>query len=436
MFILLFIIYLIIFILGLNLFKTRLNPITAFTGGFLACIFFCLANYSKWEMESFHFNTFCIMCFGGITFVLGCLWVQLKFRWRMQPNTDNLYRVFEVKNIYILIYLVYVIVIIWYSFNYLINVTGADNISQAAFINYHSGFVEGDNSQFQLPLLPRLLKSIVVYLNYYFLFILANKLVHKEPLKNELLLIAICFVSSFAGLTSGSRGSLFEPLLYFLCVYVCLKCKNSKRKNHIKLKKLLLGLFGVLFFLYLFFMSGSLFGRDTGDEDIIDYMSAYVGAQPKNLDLFMNEYHKPNMHPGAYTFSGIFSNFIEIKPVYEMSMPRWVNGYSLGNVYTGFSTYFYDFGVVGTIIFLFFIGIFFQVLYVKSLRSTGLRKRYFIFSIFFYAYFLQGLILNFFGERVCRLFSPLTLKCIIVIYIFDVVIRHITGCRLSENRIK
>lgn len=432
MFFLLFFVYLIVFIIGLNIFRTRLNPVTAFTIGFVACMCVCLINYDKWDMERFHFNTFCLLCFGCLSFVLGCIWFQLYYKGG-NVIIDKSYRVFNINKSFLLIYLLFVVVIVSYSFSYLISVTGAENISQAAFINYHAGFVEGDNNLYQLPLVPRLLKSIVIYLNYYFLFILANKIVHKEPLREMLLLMLICIVSSMSNLTTGSRGSIFEPILYFLIVYLCLKNKKEVKNNIGKIKKIIFSIFVSSFILFIFFKSGSLAGRDTSDSDFVEYMSGYVGAQPKNLDLFINEYHMPNNTPGGYTFGGIFSSFIDIKPVFEMSMPRDVNGHSLGNVYSGFSSYYYDFGIFGSIIFCFFLGIFFQFLYVNTFDDTRLNKRYFLFSIFFYAYFLQGLILNFFGERVCRLFSPLTLKCIIVIFVFDYLIRHITKCQICNK---
>lgn len=430
MFILLFLIYLIVFFVGLNIFRTRLNPITAFTVGFVGSMCVCLANYDKWGIDSFHINTFCILFFGCVGFLLGCFWVQNKYG-KGDMGVDNSYRAFEINKIYLWGYLLFVIAIVIYSFKYLIDVTGADDLSQAAFINYHSGFVEGDSSQYQLPLIPRLLKSSVLYLNFYFLFILANKMVHKEPLMKNLDLLAICAVSSLGGITTGSRGSLFEPILYFFCVYLCLRNREGNHKgNKRNIRKLLYVVLGGLGALFLFFKAGTLFGRETTDSDFMDYMSGYVGAQPKNLDLFMNEYHKPNPLPGSYTFSTLLSSFVEIKPVYEMSMPRWANGFSLGNVYSGFAVYYYDFGIVGTFFFLFFLGIFFQFLYVWSLKGKGLQKRYFLFKIFLYAYFLQGLIFNFFGERVCRLISPLTLKCIIVVYVFDILVRRFTKCRV------
>lgn len=420
------------FLFGLHLFKTRLNPITAFTVGFVACMSVCLANYSKWGMDKLHFNTFCLMCFGCISFSLGCLLVQFK-KSKEQIEINNSYRVFELQSGYLLAYLLFVVVIVLYSFKYLIDVTGADDISHAAYINYYSAFVEGDNSQFQLPLVPRLLKSSVIYFNYYFLFILANKLVNKEPIGKVIILIAICLVSSFGGLTTGSRGSLFEPILYFFIVYQCLRSKKSGIKsNKKKIKKIILIVLGVVVFLLLFFKVGTLFGRDTTDSDFLEYMSAYVGAQPKNLDLFMNEYHMPNQYPGAYTFGNVSSIIMEIKPVYEMSLTREVNGVNLGNVYSGFVSYYYDFGIVGSTLFLFILGIIFQLLYIKALKCSGLRKKYFVFSIFLYAYFLQGLILNFFGERVCRLISPVTLKCIISIFIFDFLVRRFTKSHIKS----
>lgn len=435
MFILLFFVYLIVFILGLNVFRTRLNPITAFTVGFVASMCVCLANYDKWDMDRFHFNTFCLMCFGCLSFVLGCFWVQLVYGKR-HVIIDSSYCVFKLKKIFLLAYLLFVIVIVLYSFRYLINATGADDITQAAFINYHSEFVEGDNSQYQLPFVPRILKSIVIYLNFYFLFIIANKLVNKEPIRDVLLLIVICVVSSMGNLTTGSRGSIFEPVLYFIILCICLKNrKKNNKKKKLNIKRLFFIVFISTLVLFLFYKSGSLTGRDTSDSDFFEYMHSYVGAQPKNLDLFVNEYHKPNNFPGAYTFEYIFSSFIDVKPVFEMSMKRQVNGHSLGNVYSGFSTYYYDFGIVGSIIFCFLLGVFFQFLYVGSLKTAKLNKRYFLFRLFFYAYFLQGLILNFFGERVCRLFSPLTLKCIIVIFVFDYLIRRFTKCGISNKRV-
>ena len=433
MFFLLFLCYLIVFVLGLNSFRTRLNPVTASTVGFVACMCVCFANYSKWKMDDFHLNTFLILFFGSIGFAVGCLLVHLKYR-KVHFAVDNYYRTFEVKNRYLFFYLIFVVAILLSSFKYLIDVTGADNISQAAFINYHAHFFEDDNTQYQLPLVLRLLKSNVMYLNYYFMFILANKLVYKEPIKRYYVILLICIVSSFAGLTSGSRGSLFEPIIYFYIVYSFLKNKKDgfkvgKKYNINNIVKLVVG---GGFFIFLFVQAGSLFGRDTSEDDIQGYIYAYVGAQPKNLDLFMNEYHKPNTLPGSCTFGNLFSLFTNTKPLYELHSMRYVNGFGLGNVYTGYANYYYDFGVIGTIILLFFLGVFFQYLYIKSMRSDGLQKDYFLFSIFLYAYFMQGLILNFFGERVCLLFSPLTLKCIVVIYLFDYFVSHYTKYHITR----
>ena len=419
-------VYFLVFIYGIKGFRCILNPITLFAIGLLLSMIVCIANYNEWDLKSFHLNTFSILLFSAISFVIGCLFIHYRYK-RIKGTKDLSYLNFSLSKKWLIVYLIFSSAVVLYSFKYLIGTTGATNISEAAYINYRSNFVEGDSSLYMLPMIPRLLKSTVFYLNFYFCFILANKLANGEPLKNTILLILICIVSTLGGLTTGSRGSVFETVIYFIILYVFFKSRMNGFRNKINLKQLLKASILCLLFLFLFFKSGTLVGRDTSEnDDILSYLSAYVGAQPKNLDLFMNESHFVHNIPGSHTFKYIYSIFVPIEPVYELSMFRFVNEYPLGNVYTGFANYYLDFGILGTIVFCFFLGAFFQYLFECSIKKTDLKKQYFSFKVFLYAYFAVGLLLNFFGERIGNLVSPNTLKCIVTIFVFDFIVRKFT----------
>ncbi|KLD60505.1 hypothetical protein WP50_09840 [Lactiplantibacillus plantarum] len=102
-----------------------------------------------------------------------------------------------------------------------------------------------------------------------------------------------------------------------------------------------------------------LLGREVGSFSKANYLAIYFGAEIKNLDTFIQAGQfpiRPHGTFGAQTFlefNRTFGKFFGSNATVILDLPfQNINGLSLGNVYTTFYAFLYDFGYRGVLLIL------------------------------------------------------------------------------------
>jgi oligosaccharide repeat unit polymerase len=147
-----------------------------------------------------------------------------------------------------------------------------------------------------------------------------------------------------------------------------------------------------------------LLGRTSSiRENLFDYLAKYSGAQIKNLDIFLQEQTSNKSviwgKNSFYTLIQWLGPYIGITDNnYNLDLPfRAVNGYGLGNVYTTFYAYIYDFGYNGMLILVGIMAVVSQYFYEKCKHtfSNGYPR----LSEMIYGLIAGALVLSFFSNK-------------------------------------
>ena len=417
-----------VFLVGLSKFKTLFNPTTAFSAGFLASACICYAFYEDLDLYDFHEVTFEIIAYGLISFLIACLIAKRYYRGKPVRRYDHSLN-FNLPRVFLWFYLLFELVTIIIEALVAMSLTGASdpftasNIMQDNFIN---------DSNMKMPTIPLNLAFIVSNLNYYFIFIFAKKVSYKEDWKRYKIIIFIIIVGTLSSFFTGSRGNVIYPIIYFFIIKGIFKSTKNIKKEHLTLKKIFSISLASLIGVYLFVLSASAIGRDISDFDPVEYIAAYAGGEIKNLDMFVGEEKPTNKYPGAYTFSGISVYFVDKLP--KIRTHRAIGAFYTGNVYTAFQNYYFDFGIIGSCVLCFIMGLFTQSLYEKYQRNLDIRNKYFHFGLHIYAYTMLGVVFSFFSEKVYLLLVWGTFKGLIIIWLFDRLVRNLSRKQYIINQ--
>ncbi|HFI0346423.1 TPA: O-antigen polymerase, partial [Streptococcus suis] len=234
------------------------------------------------------------------------------------------------------------------------------------------------------------------------------------------------------------RSPIFRLITYMVFIFYILTLKNGYSRFQMKvvIKRIISIAIAVL---VLFFVSLSMFGR-TNNYNNFHYLFIYLGAPLYNLDVFIQTHSFPIVQEyfGQQSFQSLY-NYILPKigqETYSLILPyvQYSSVYGLGNVYTTFYQFLYDFGYLGLIILTIGISGFYTTSY-KNLLNFNKWNSNFSILLFIYAYLFNDLIMLIFSNRFYEtILSVNTLK----IFIFTFIIKSLlfdNGINIWKYRI-
>ena len=151
--------------------------------------------------------------------------------------------------------------------------------------------------------------------------------------------------------------------------------------------------------------------------------------------MFLQEDHSKNNEIwGSQTFVSIIRwlgpKFGIENYYYQLDLPfRRINGFSLGNVYTTFYPYIYDFGYLGEICLVVLMAIIVQCVY-EICKRTKLKNSPSI-PILLYGYMYSSIVLSFFSNKFYE--NTFTRNALIVIPV-SWIVYEIFFCKIVFNK--
>jgi oligosaccharide repeat unit polymerase len=148
-----------------------------------------------------------------------------------------------------------------------------------------------------------------------------------------------------------------------------------------------------------------------------------MGAEIKNLDIYLENPFEGNQMAGSQTFGVILSwisKRLHLGWNVETVLPfQKVGGISLGNVYKVFYAYIYDFGYVGAAILTMVFAVLVQLIYEYA---TLERKRKINFRIILNSYVLSLVVFSFFWRTLlCSCFEYFFYQVYSALEVYDLV---------------
>lgn len=382
-----------------------LSPDFIFTLSFILLVSGAIPYQKLWNLD-LHYNTFLVIVLGILEFYIVGLFIRKSVNKNINIKKLEYCNVERYKDILFLIILI--VVNILYINNIIKIVNGSlGNFSQISnYIATYNNLSKFTNQTVQLSSIISNMKIVVKAGSYWYLYVLINNYIVTNKFdKTKLVIVIVYFIST---ILSGGRNGAFDMLLATIFLFIFLKSRNNGILPKINFKLVRnIGILAILF-LYLFTNSmTTLIGRNMEDynNNKLYYLSIYCGAELKNLDSFLQEkenYKKKTEIWGGQTFFQL--NNIRNKlstnkyEPYQLDLPfRTVNGLDLGNVYTTFYAYIYDFGYWGEFFCVLIMAIISQLIYEKSKKVALLDKPR--ISILIYSYMFSSLLLSFFSNK-------------------------------------
>lgn len=370
-------------------------PILLSIGLFVAC-FVCTIYFRDWEMEKFSMVT--TLCIGGGTliFTLTCILLQTnKGGSSVQKTTQTLNRK---RATYFLIFCLVLAVWLFYQKrNFYMSRIGGASLSE---VLYAVRLADVDDKFLQLPQTIKRIDLIRELTSIFAYVIIAYSVIRKWGKKYYILGGAYLFFMVYNGMLTGAKGNMFMPLIRFGLLFLYIFYQT---KGRIKLNTKLIIQGSVLVMVLLGSLKGvsDLLGRHTDDRSSSDLIAEYIGAEIKNMDLFVQGLspNTPSHNFLGYTLSGIYQE-LEINNPASYNY-NFVGTHSLGNVYTLFYPYYQDFGVVGCLILPVIMAIVCMVFYnwaVVSLR----KKSLFPLGMMYYSVLSYGITMAFFDAYLLK----------------------------------
>lgn len=388
--------------------KEILSPSVIFTFSFGFCSFWACLYSEEWNLDLMSKHTYWVILLGVIYFCVISFIVQFIFVAKYGNRYKN--EEVEIKEIYVnttikILCLVFCIITLFLRLNFIIKVTQGSwmNISKAmANYDYMSKFTD------VFIVVPKYVGISLLLLNamcYWFMYILVNNFIASRSLDKTILSIEIvCIITK---LSNGGRGGAVNLILSIIAmIYILLKKKGAFKKSiKLKLRTKLIIIAIPLVFLYSFPKLAVIMGRNIKG-DAMYYLAIYCGAEIKNLDIFIKEKdttiasdsNKRNCQTFNNLINWIGPKFGFLEHNYKLDLPfRRVNGYNLGNVYTTFYPYIYDFGYQGIVPCIGLMASILQFVY-EHCRRARLKNKLSIW-ILVYCYMFSSIVLSFFSNK-------------------------------------
>lgn len=273
--------------------------------------------------------------------------------------------------------------------------------------------------------------TALAYLYLYIMIINAvqKRLSPKKIIVNIMPVVMFCVCS----ILTGGRNPLIQLLVAAFMMYYLLVKKfrgyNIKFNRKFTLKLLVI----VVITLILFSNMRFLVGR-TNTLNTVDYLAMYIGAPIKLFDMFVQN-PPPKVHElfgqetfvNLWTWFGTFTHDSHMTGLIMNKEFRAFNGLQLGNVYTAFREYYFDFGIAGVVILPFIHSVFFTTFYQKINRNrNNWKKNAFDLQVILYSYLSVALAYYSIDDRLFQKFlSRGTFRELIFLVVFAILLPKI-----------
>lgn len=402
-----------------------LSPAMIFTASFAVSCFWALLYKEKWNLY-LHWNTFLVIFLGVLGFSIVCFIVNSFYNNMVSIDEDGFSENVEYQvNFWKMVFTILIeLLSIVYTIHVVKVIVPGGSLSDSIY-EYRSKVINPILSS-SLPALPGVLiflRLVTDALGYYFAFLLARLMILQK--KTNIMFIIIIGLSIANSLLLGSRTGSFTLLLCFLVYLYSINQRKNVWQGKLSSRTIMLGIVLAVIVLLAFQGMASLLGRTVDDMSMKDYLAMYVGAEIKNLDVFLQNgmFPKKSGIWGGQTFyylNRTFANFIGIKN-FKLSLDipfLYVNGKNLGNVYTTFYAYIYDFGYTGAVFIVGLMAALSQIVFeqVKRLKDNHSSTVY----LLIYGQIVTSLALSFFSNKFYeQLFNTSFFKMVILWLVFD-----------------
>lgn len=419
--------------------KDIVAPAVVLVAGYTFSIICATANIKAWAID-LHWETVAVLTYGtGLFVVTGYLVKQyMKKKWNRENGDERELKPIEYNRKYVKYFCVYQILVmfIWVANIYYVtsNMGDFNSFSEmmVAFRKWSSYSTEWMGSKIYFIVNQFLqVSTISMYLIIYVL--VYNSFFLKKI--DWLLWLGIVLNVVQASLT-GARGGMVGSAIFAVCYYFINYFYINQKIYVINKRFVAKVIVATVIGAFMFFYGKVLVGRGTSGtslSNMIPYLTMYAGGPIQLLDMFLINPIDPSNIWGKETFSALNNflarfNIIDVDPyIHHLEFRRATTGAFLGNVYTAYRSYIYDFGYAGlTILPIVFSAVVHYVYY----RILWFRRKAIDYLMLFYAFIFPWI---FFDFARCMFYSSVISFGTLKRFLFLILITKLFTCDNKEN---
>lgn len=405
------------------------NPAFLFTLGFFFASLILSCFVQQWKVE-LHWTSFYVVVIGNLGFYLGT-YAEFKLCKQIGKSCVGEVNVRPKKLVSLkgLIFLFFIQMVMYLLRIYLMKRYYGGDIS-SALAAHTMAMKFGTETALSMPFGTSFFYGMAGLVGYVCAFLLPFYMMYKDvPLRYKFWLWANFILCLVGSLLSSGRTAMLWMLVSFGCFYIItLNLRRIKVNLGVAVKWFLIA----FIFLFSFQQLGVVIGREESDATWFNEVGVYCGAELQNLDDFIEEpkfQNNDNLF-GLLTFRIFYEKYGAMFGVDQLRTDgrdyhkfNVRNSNSLGNVDTALQHYWYDFGIIGTFVLCFFMGLFLGYFYIQVYRSRKFWSKGFMSPyLFVYSVMAPTAFMSFFSEaffeKVVRLFDFRFWTTFVLIYIF------------------
>lgn len=402
-----------------------LDPSIIIVSTFLFSSLCALYSIDLWKM-ALSWTTYWVIFGGILVFCLGGAFIRLcggvlhKQNKKRQIN----FIVIEKDKLGIFMMATIAIAIIYAYFIFKIARQAGANGSWSIIMNVYRTTTSHSLSEDSIPTIVTYLFRLCIMGGYIILYVLVNNYLITKRIDKGLLVSLLTILG--ISLLSGGRTDIMRFICAGITLYFVLYHRFKGWIFRFKPRQAGKIIIGILALAVLFYLLKGAVGR-LNQTTLFYYISYYVGGSIELLDLFIKDPPLSSDVFGKETFYGIYS-FIGPKTgnsdwIYTIHKEfRTSNGILIGNVYTMFRSYLYDFGSGGMVILVFLFSMIVSLWYMKIRTNKKKNCRTIDVSLLIYAFLSHTIFMSFFAEEFYVTFFSFTMirniLSLIVVYCF------------------
>jgi oligosaccharide repeat unit polymerase len=414
-----------------------MHPAVIFTGVFTLYVFVCCLGQSTYQI------TIAPITAGII--ILGVLIFSAVTVLFYKKHRNSIQQQYEIKPIHThliweIILILIQLITLYFFYRYLVSLSFAYDgkaRSMGEMIKLFDTLTKFWTVKFaqmnvKVPLLYRIGNPISAAGAWLIIYISVNNFITTKKIKLTEVIIILLLVIQIV--VNGSRSPLFRIVTMVIFLAYFRKFRNSKRKRG-SIKTFVkyiafICIFGIAMIAIL-----QLMGRWGQNNKVLSEIFIYAGAPIVNLNTYLTTGKEIGVSTlfGAQTFRGLYQYLGKWFKVSSFSFPGISgpesfafssNGIEIGNVYTMYKYYIYDFGYWGVfpltaLMAIYYIRVFDRLKY-HARKSV---KEVIDLRLFFYAYLFNDLIMSAFSSRFYEtIFDAPFIKLLLFVWLIDAVV--------------
>ena len=418
--------------------KDIIAPPFVLVGGYALSILCAIANIDRWGIE-LHYNTVGVLLYGTLLFIVPSYFIKKFLENKRKINNDNnevtnIFTGIELNFSYLKIYCFFqlLLLFIWLGMIYYI-VSGIQSINSYSEMMTVFRIWSTNQTEWVNNYLFVFLNQFAQITNcsaYLFMYIFIFNTFSHEYRYNKILIISI-ILSIVQILLGGGRMGMLAIMFAGIMLYMVFYYQKFNKHFEINKKVICILLMSIVCGAILFTLSLAIArGGVISINGFLPYITFYIGGAIQGLDMFLQNPPFPSDIWGKETFWGL--NFqlarfgiLDLEPYrVHLEFRTAVTGARIGNIYTAYRSYIYDFGYWGlTILPVLFSSIISYWYYNASLKLKKINLSLLFYSLIFYTLFfdfVRCFFFSFFSLSLFKQFFILLLLSLIFIKEFKI----------------